>query len=365
MAEHLIAVTTPDARYTCHVGAGILDGTGKIAREAAGGGAAFIVSDSHVAPHYLGRVEASLAAAGYRTASATFEAGEASKRFRTLEEILQKIAQSGLTRDDVVVALGGGVTGDMAGLAAALYLRGIKVVQVPTSLLAMVDSSVGGKTAIDIPQGKNLVGAFWQPSAVVADVRCFQTLSPDLFRDSCGEVIKHAVLADPALFAALARRPLTTPGISEEELSAIVARNIEIKRDVVDADEKEQGVRQTLNLGHTIGHAVEAASDFALGHGTCVAIGLCAVARAAAAKGWCSQDTRDAIVSLVLAHGLPADTDQDHAVLLSFCAHDKKRHAGTVNLIVPERIGHVAIRKVTFDELKELIDLGCGTEKTA
>lgn len=365
MARHIITVTTPSSTYECHVGAGILPEVGAIARSSAGGSLACIVSDSNVAPLYADAVQASLEEAGYKVFATTFEAGEASKNFQTLAGILEAIASFGLTRDDIVVALGGGVTGDMGGLAAALYLRGIRVVQVPTSLLAMVDSSVGGKTAIDIPQGKNLVGAFWQPSAVVADVRCFKTISPALFRDSCGEVIKHAVLADPALFSRLEKTPLTTPGIPEDELSAVVARNIEIKRDVVDADEKEQGLRQTLNLGHTIGHAVEAASDFQLGHGTCVAIGLCSMARAAAAKGWCARETADKIESLVRLHGLPTDTALDHETILRFASHDKKRHGSGVNIVVPVEIGSVRLHKASLAELAELIDLGCGTEANA
>lgn len=363
MAEHTIDVPTPTKRYQCHVGTGILSDVGAYAREAAGGTAACIVSDSHVAPLYADAVASSLEKAGYRTVRSVFSAGEEHKRLSTLEKILEDMADGSLTRDDIVVAVGGGVTGDMGGLAAALYQRGIEVVQVPTSLLAMVDSSVGGKTAVDLPEGKNLVGAFWQPASVVADVSCFKTISPDLFRDSCGEVIKHAVLADPDLFSRLEKKPLTTPGLTDAELSDIVARNIEIKRDVVATDEKEHGRRQVLNLGHTIGHAVEAASDFKLGHGSCVAIGLCCMAWAAAKKGWCTEATAERIEALVRAHGLATDTALPHETILSFAAHDKKRHASSVNIAVPEAIGTVSLKRISLDELKELIDLGCGRSR--
>jgi 3-dehydroquinate synthase len=270
------------------------------------------------------------------------------------------MAQAGLTRSDAVVAVGGGVTGDMAGLAAALYQRGIQVVQVPTSLLAMVDSSVGGKTAVDLEAGKNLAGAFLQPLLVVADIDCLATVSHELLRDSCGEMIKHGVLADEKLFDMLRKDPVCAPGFDPDKLVGIVARNVEIKRDVVDADEQEHERRQTLNLGHTIGHAIEAASDFRLGHGSCVAAGLCCVARASARLGWCAQDVADRIVSCVEAYGLPTNTNIDHDTLLEYASRDKKRRADFVTLVVPTRIGAVELRRVSLEELRHVIDLGCG-----
>lgn len=343
------------------MGAHILSQVGNITRETCGGTKACVVSESHVMPLYGMEVMDSLKAAGYQVVPAVFPAGEASKNLTTLGELLETVANYELTRGDVIVALGGGVTGDVAGLVAALYLRGIKVVQVPTSLLAMVDSSVGGKTAIDIPQGKNLVGAFWQPSAVIADIDCFKTIPHELFTDSCGEVIKHAVLADLELFKTLQKTPLNSGELDERAMANIVARNIRIKRDVVAADEREQGLRQTLNLGHTIGHAVEAAYHFKLGHGSCVAIGLCAMARASAKKGWCSQETAQAIEDLVRAHQLPYDTKIDHEVIEEYAAHDKKRRGDSITIVVPTKIGSVTLRKISRAELRELIDLGCGS----
>ena len=365
MSTVTIPVHTRSRAYEVQVGRGLLDSVGATCSSAAGGSAAAIVSDSHVAPLYAERIQSSLEKAGYRTCLITFQAGEQNKRLSTLEGILESLAQAELSRDDVVVALGGGVTGDMAGLAAAMYLRGIQVVQVPTSLLAMVDSSVGGKTAVDLASGKNLAGAFHQPSAVIADIDCFGTLSPDLFTDSCGEVIKHGVLADPDLFATLAARPINDPSYDADELVDIVARNIAIKRDVVDADETERGVRQTLNLGHTIGHAIEAASDFQLGHGSSVAAGLCCIARASAAKGWCSQECARQIEYVTKAHGLPVDTQVDHETLLRYATHDKKRHGATINVVVPRAIGAVEVRKLPLAVFAELIRLGCGTYQEA
>ena len=345
--------------YDVLVGPGALALLGEVTRGVAGGARVCVVSETNVAPLYADAAEASLAASGMDVAPRiVFPAGEAHKGLGTLGGILEGLAERGLTRDDVVVALGGGVTGDMAGLAAALYLRGIRVVQAPTSLLAMVDSSVGGKTAVDIAAGKNLVGAFWQPSAVVADVSCLETVSPELLTDSCGEVVKHAVLADGELLDRLTASPLNAPGASADEVAAIVARNIEIKRDVVEADERERGLRQTLNLGHTVGHAIEAASDFALGHGTCVAAGLCIVARASESRGWCSGETRRRIERCVRAHGLPITTDLPADVLMGFLAHDKKRHGDGVNLVVPAEVGRAEVRRVTLAEMRELLDAG-------
>lgn len=353
-----IHVGTSSRHYDVHVGAGILDELGEVV-SATGGRRACLITESNVGPLYAERAEASLAGAGVELAEhLVFPAGEQSKNLTVLGTLLEGLAERALTRDDAVVALGGGVTGDIAGLAAALYLRGIRVVQVPTSLLSMVDSSVGGKTAVDLPAGKNLVGAFWQPSAVVADVSCLATVSRDLFTDSCGEVIKHAVLADPALLDELTERPINAPGTDEGRLVDVVTRNVEIKRDVVDADERERGLRQTLNLGHTIGHAIESASDFTLGHGSCVAAGLCMMARASAQRGWCTSETAARIERCVAAHALPTGCDLPADLLLHYMAHDKKRHGGSVNIVVPVEVGHVEVRRATLDELRELLELG-------
>ena len=361
MGNRIVRVDTPSRSYDVHVGRNLLREVGAICAHVTKGRMAAVISDSNVAPLYAQTVMQSLEDAGFDAILLTFEAGERNKRFSTLETLLEGLAQAQLSRDDLVVALGGGVTGDMAGLAASLYLRGIRVVQVPTSLLAMVDSSVGGKTAVDLSYGKNLAGAFFQPSAVVADIDCLASLNHDLFTDSCGEVIKHGVLADPDLFDELGSHPINAADYDPNELVRIVARNVEIKRDVVNADETERGLRQTLNLGHTLGHAIEAASDYQLGHGSSVAAGLCCIARAAAAKGWCSQETANRIVRTTAAYGLPTDTTVDHKTILGYAVHDKKRHASTVNVIVPLGIGQVEIRTLGIDELKELIRLGCGT----
>ena len=357
VATRVVRVSAASGAYDVHVGAGILGRVGAVARAAAGGGRCCVITETNVGPLYAEGVEASLASAGYHVADRlVFPAGEEHKTLETLGTLLEGLAERELTRDDVVVALGGGVTGDMGGLAAALYLRGCPVVQVPTSLLAMVDSSVGGKTAVDLAAGKNLVGAFWQPAAVVADVRCLRTVPREQLSDSVGEVVKHAVLADPAMLEELTREPVADGTLDDARLVGVVARNVEIKRDVVNADERESGLRQTLNLGHTIGHAIEAASDFSLGHGSCVAAGLCIVARACARAGWCSAETAARIEAAVRAQGLPTGTELGADELMGFVAHDKKRHDDAVNLVVPEALESAVVRRVPLADLRSLIE---------
>ena len=275
--------------YQVHVGTFLLEKAGPLVRATAGGSRAVIVTDTNVGPLYQMPVKQSLEAAGYTVSVCTFEAGEAHKRAETYSNILEFVAEHELSRSDVIVALGGGVVGDVAGFVAATYMRGCKFVQIPTSLLAMVDSSVGGKTAIDLAAGKNLAGAFWQPSVVIADVGCLATLTPEQFADGCGEVVKHAVIADPELFTELEKTPLTLELLNRDvaRVALIIARNIDIKRAVVVADERETNQRKLLNFGHSAGHAVEACEHFELGHGNCVSIGMGIITRAAALHGIC------------------------------------------------------------------------------
>ncbi len=202
--------------YQVHVGTFLLEQAGPLVRATAGGTKAVIVTDTNVGPLYQMPVKQSLEASGYEVSICTFEAGEAHKRAETYVAILEFVAEHELSRSDVIVALGGGVVGDVAGFVAATYMRGCKFVQIPTSLLAMVDSSVGGKTAIDLAAGKNLAGVFWQPSVVIADVGCLATLTPEQFADGCGEVVKHAVIADPELFAELEKTPLTLELLNQD-----------------------------------------------------------------------------------------------------------------------------------------------------
>ncbi len=311
-----------------------------------------IVSDSNVFPLYGDTVKESLEKAGFAVSEFVFPAGEASKNAATFITLLNELAKMGLTRSDMIVALGGGVTGDLAGFAAACYLRGIRFVQVPTTLLAAVDSSVGGKTAIDLDAGKNLAGAFCQPSLVICDTDTLNTLSDDVFRDGCAEVIKYAVLYDPELFALLAREGL---GFDREE---VITRCVRWKQSVVMEDEFDTGARMKLNLGHTIGHGVEARSNFAISHGTAVGIGMAIVTRGAAACGFSSQNCCDRVNDLLTRFGLPVTTEYSAEELFAFTLSDKKRRGDSVSLIIPREIGFCEIVPTPVDTLKSFIQAG-------
>lgn len=357
---YTLNIDTPTP-YQVYVGTFLLEEAGTITHEVCPAATrALIVSDSNVGPLYAAPVKVSLEAAGIQTAVATFEAGEAHKNMNTYSMLLERCAAEELTRKDVIIALGGGVTGDMAGFTAATYMRGIDFIQIPTSLLAMVDSSVGGKTAIDLTHGKNLAGAFWQPKAVIADIGCLATLTDEQFADGCGEVVKHAVIADAELFEELEQTPLT-PELLKRDLGRVaylVARNIDIKRSVVVEDEREVGLRKMLNFGHSIGHGVEAAEDFALGHGTCVGIGMVAIASAAVTAELCPEDLPERLARLLDAHGLSLDFSADFDRIYEEALHDKKRAGATIDLVIPRNIGAVAMAPTPLEEFRRILELG-------
>ena len=306
-----------------------------------------IVSESNVWPLHGAAAVKSVTEAGFEVISFVFPAGEASKCGTTFLELVNFLAENRMTRTDCLVALGGGVVGDLTGFAAATFLRGIPFIQIPTTLLAAVDSSVGGKTAIDLPAGKNLCGAFYQPILVLCDTDLLETLPEDIFRDGCAEVIKYGILYDPALFAHLKEKGL---GFDRE---AVITRCVELKRDVVAEDEFDTGARMKLNLGHTIGHAVEALSHFQLSHGKSVAIGTAIVARAA-----CESGLRDEILEILRQFGLPTDTANTAEDLYTCALSDKKRAGGTVNLIIPTTIGHCDIVPTPVAEMLAFIERG-------
>lgn len=305
-----------------------------------------IVSDTQVWPLYGETVCESLKCAQLEVIHFVFSAGESSKNPQNYLELLNFLAENRLSRKDCLIALGGGVVGDLTGFAAATYLRGIAYLQVPTTLLAMVDSSVGGKTGIDLPGGKNLCGAFWQPAAVVCDLNTLDTLPEEIFRDGCAEVIKYAVLFDPALFALLEENKFSFP---RED---VIARCITLKKDVVAGDEFDNSQRQLLNLGHTIGHAIEVCSDYAISHGRAVAMGMGIVARAS--------HTPDAvrICRLLETFQLPTTTTFSGAQLYQAALSDKKQHAGSVQLILPRHIGQCEMVPTPNQQLQAFIEEG-------
>ncbi len=337
---------TASRPYDVVIGSGVLEELGARAAQLLPGRSVCIVSDDTVAALYERQARQSLEAAGFRVVSYVFPHGEKSKSGESFLALLGFLAQSRLTRADALVALGGGVTGDLTGFAAACYLRGISYIQVPTTLLAMVDSSVGGKTAIDLPEGKNLCGAFWQPSLVLCDTDALQTLPQETFRDGCAEVIKYGVLGSRPLFDRLKGSP---------DWTEVVCTCVSMKRDIVQDDEFDTGRRQLLNLGHTLGHAIEKNSAFTLSHGQCVAIGMAMIARAAEKKGLCSPETCSELLTLLRQYDLPTETTQSAPDILAAALSDKKRQGQTLTLVVPRAIGQCELKKIPVETLNEWV----------
>ena len=340
--------------YEVTIGRGLLDTVG---RQAAGqwkGRSAAVVSDSSVAPLDLNRVKDSLERAGFRVHSFVFPAGEDQKNGGTYLKLLEFLAARRLTRADGLIALGGGVVGDLAGFAAATFLRGIGFLQLPTTLLAAVDSSVGGKTAIDLTNGKNLAGAFYQPQAVLCDLDTLDTLPAEVFADGCAEVIKYGMIGDPAL---LARLETVDFRADPEEL---VARCVAQKRDLVEQDEFDTGARQLLNLGHTLGHGVEACSGYTVSHGRAVAIGMTLVTRAAVAFGRCPAEVLPRLRRLLERYGLPDATAYSAQALYEKTLSDKKRSGDTISLVVPIAWGASQLVRIPVSELPAWIERGLG-----
>lgn len=338
--------------YTVSIGSGLLRTCGAELRHLMAPCHVAVITDSTVAPLYLGTVSASLQNAGFAVSSYVFPAGESHKNFDTLAAILEFLAEERLTRTDCLVALGGGVTGDMAGLAAALYLRGIRYVQLPTTLLSAVDSSVGGKTAIDLHAGKNLAGAFLQPTAVLCDTDCLATLPASVFADGAAEAIKTGILCDEALFS------LFEDGTLTADPAEAIARCVAYKAGVVERDEKEQNERRLLNLGHTIGHAIEKCSGYALPHGHAVAAGLAMMARSAERLGWTEEPIAARICACLTKNNLPISTKYAATELARVASADKKRTGDDITIVVPRKIGVCELRKLPVSDLTQIIAAG-------
>ena len=334
--------------YEIRIGRGLLQGAGEQIRAVTDAKKVMLVSDDAVWPLYGGAVRRSLETAGLTVCSFVFPHGESSKCARTYLELLDALCAQQLTRKDAIAALGG----DLAGFAASTYLRGIGFIQIPTTLLAMVDSSVGGKTAIDLPAGKNLAGTFYQPWLVLCDPDCLTTLPEEIFRDGCAEVIKYAVLGNAPFFDDL------RAGSAHAQLEHIIETCVTMKRDIVAQDEFDRGQRQLLNLGHTFGHGIEACSGFAVSHGSAVAIGMAMIVRSAAQLGLCTAGTRDAVLALLRQYGLPVDCAYPVEQMLGTILHDKKASGGSINLIVPTAVGSCEIRKTPASEISDWLRAG-------
>ncbi len=323
------------SEYDVKIGHGIIYDTGKLVRSVSGALKAAVITDSNVAPLYADNVTASLKKSGFNCCVFTFKAGENSKTLSNLSDIYSFLIENEITRSDIIIALGGGVVGDIGGFAASTYLRGIDYVQIPTTFLAQIDSSVGGKTAVNVPGGKNLVGAFKQPKIVICDIDVLSTLSDDIFADGAAEAIKYGVISDKNLLAK----------ITEDvhlNLNEIICRCVDIKRQIVENDEFDTGERMLLNFGHTIGHAIEKHSHHEVSHGKAVAIGMIMMTKACVNAGISSDKVLSDIVSACKALSLKTEYVCDVNELIPYMLSDKKRVAKTI--------------KLEIDNLKDFLD---------
>lgn len=327
--------------YPVHIGAGLLDQTGPLAAAATASRTCAVITDSTVERLYAAPVCRSLQEAGFQVFLYAFPAGEQNKTLDTYGKILNFLAQNKLTRSDCVAALGGGVAGDMAGFAAATYQRGVDYIQIPTTFLAASDSSVGGKTAVDLPSGKNLAGAFHQPKLVICDTDTFRTLPPETFADGVAETLKHGLIADRAFFRSL------MSGDIRRDVDSVVRRNVEIKASIVNEDEFERGKRKLLNFGHTLGHAIEKCSGYAVTHGHAVAMGMALASRAAERLGLSPAGTLHAVEDACRRFQLPTECPYSAGELYAAATSDKKRDGGNIDVVALEEIG--AARTVRLD----------------
>lgn len=347
-----VITVNASTRYNIHISSGILPKIGEFISQFPGIKKVCIVSDSTVFSFYGKACTEYISSFGYQVSSFTFPSGEESKNGMTYLSLLEYLASQQLTRTDMIIALGGGVTGDLTGFTAATYLRGIRYIQVPTTLLAAVDSSVGGKTAIDLSAGKNLAGAFYQPSMVLCDTDLLDSLPGHVFIEGCAEVIKYAILYDPDLFSHLEQKGL------DFNREMVISRCVEWKKEAVVADEFDRGLRKKLNLGHTIGHSIEKLSRFSISHGSAVAIGTALVSRSASKRGIMSEFECDRIISLLMKFSLPTTTEYSPQELFECSLTDKKRSGDSLDLIVPKAIGRCSIVSTSIENLKSVIEAG-------
>lgn len=336
--------------YDVVIGKGLLENAGELIANTIKGRKAVIVTDDIVNSLYAEKLTASMAKAGFTTDVFVFPNGEESKSHKTLIELYDFLSKKNITRSDFLVALGGGVVGDLTGFAAATYLRGIDYVQIPTTLLAQVDSSVGGKTAVDIEAGKNLVGAFKQPDIVIADTDTLATLTDDIFTDGMGEVVKYGMIWSKSLFE------LLKTGKAKENLEKIVEECVDIKRQVVETDEFDTGLRMILNFGHTLGHSIEKFYNYkGFSHGKAVSVGMYLMTVIAEKGGLIETPLSEELKACLEANNMPFTSEADGASLFSGAVNDKKRFSDNINLIICREIGKADIVKMNINDFKKLI----------
>ncbi len=345
-----LRINLPQREYDIKIKKGLLGTAGELIAEIHKPCKIAVVTDSNVGPLYGEELLSSLKKANFEANLITVKAGEGSKSLDTLSHLYDEMLQMGITRSDLIVALGGGVVGDLTGFCASTLLRGIPFVQIPTTLLAQVDSSVGGKVAVNLPAGKNLVGAFWQPKLVIIDPDCLKTLSDRVFCDGMAEVIKYGVILDEDLFEKIEKAP------SRAEIMAIIEdviyRSCDLKRMVVEKDELDTGERMILNFGHTFGHAIEKKYNFTdYTHGEAVAAGMVMAAEYGEHFGISPKGTAERISSLVKKFNLPYKTQMDKKSLLDAVKVDKKGEGNLISLVIPQKIGKVILKRTEKDSI--------------
>jgi len=342
----VVSVSLGPDSYDLHVESGILDKVGGRLVDLLGRRRIAVITDDNVRRHYAASVLSNLKEAGHDADLVTITPGEKQKNLRTAEKLYDRFFDLRMDRHSIVVALGGGVVGDLAGFVAATFMRGIGFVQLPTSLVAQVDSSIGGKTGVDRPQGKNTVGCFYQPKAVYIDPPVLRTLPREEFAAGMAEVIKHGIIADADLFTYLETHVDDVLALKDEALEMIIRRSCEIKADVVTRDEKEEGLRSILNFGHTFGHAIEAATGYrTYRHGEAVAIGMVMACELGVTLGMFSRENTERVRALIEKYGLPESDDKaDPTRAMRLLSHDKKAQRGRPKLILPTDIGQVVTR---------------------
>ncbi|MFV0516704.1 MAG: 3-dehydroquinate synthase [Aminipila sp.] len=347
-------------KYDVVVSRGFLKETGKYVLENISPCKVCLVSDDIVSDIYGSIVKESLVSKGFEVFSFNFTHGENSKTLTTVQDILNLMAINNFTRSDIIVALGGGIVGDISGFAASIFLRGINFIQIPTTFLAAIDSSVGGKTGVNLESGKNLCGCFWQPSMVLCDCSTFSTLPYDVFLDGVAEAIKYGCIFDKNLFDLFAQYDKTTIDtlISSETLLDVVSTCVSLKRHVVKADERDTGIRQLLNFGHTLGHAIEKCSNYSISHGHAVAIGMVIISQASFSFGLSEQNCSTAIANVLQGLGFQLDCPFTASELTNVALKDKKRLGETLTVVIPSHIGDCKLQQISVDKIEALIQAG-------
>lgn len=350
-----IHVDLGEHAYDIEIAAGLLPQVGaKVAKLLPKARKAAIISDTNVAPLYADKLQKSLEDAGLAVCQIIIKAGEQSKNMQVLSDVLEQLAASGMTRSDVVLTLGGGVVGDLGGFAAASFMRGVAFVQIPTSLLAQIDSSVGGKVAVDLKAGKNLAGAFYQPKAVFIDTELLATLSTRFLHDGLAEAIKYGCIKDAALFEKIAAYADDDALLAD--IGSIVAACCAIKARIVEQDEFDTGLRMLLNFGHTLGHAVEQHFGYShFTHGEGVAIGMYQLTARTEAMGLTPQGTAERIRAVLTKYNLPCDAGVEKSLLLDTMAKDKKKNGNSITLIVLKQLGEGALQKIDWQSVPEYL----------